>query len=77
MKSKKLNFGYADSGQVFWDETGTLITAIHENDGEFRDEYMSSLLNHFEIKVTFQKKIPKNIKKQSLDCGVWFSDCDD
>jgi hypothetical protein len=37
--------------EVFFDQDANLITMIHEDDGSFREEYETPLLNHFGIGV--------------------------
>jgi|WetSurMetagenome_2_1015567.scaffolds.fasta_scaffold1401111_2 hypothetical protein len=66
-----LYYGYAPYGQVFWDQNETPITTIHENDGNFREEYMSSIVEHFNIKVKYVEKIPASIKEATKNYGVW------
>lgn len=51
---------------VFWDGDNNLITTIHENDGDWRTEYMNKIVNHFGIEVTRVKKLPAEIKKQLI-----------
>jgi hypothetical protein len=34
-------------GQVFLDDKGEIIDYIHENDGDYRDEYMKPIINYF------------------------------
>lgn len=71
-KKLTLNYGNADYGQVFWDQDGNVVTGIHENDGDFREEYMSELLTHFNIDVKYHQEIPSEIKKKSKKhYGVW------
>lgn len=47
-----INTGYDD---VFFDETGEHITSIHENDGNWRSEYMNCLMKHFGVGVEHQE----------------------
>ncbi len=49
---------------VFWDSNNKIITTIHENDGEWRTEYMNKIPNHFGVEVIRVNKLPKAIKKQ-------------
>jgi hypothetical protein len=53
-------------GQIFWDENNTIITAIHENDGNFRKEYMEDLFTHFGITVKMVKERPKWLTDEIL-----------
>lgn len=68
--TKIINYGYTAYGQVFWDESGKIITTIHENDGEYRREYFNDLFEHFGIEVIFHQRIPKEIKKEATKWGV-------
>lgn len=40
-------------GQIFWDENDNIITGLHENDGNFRDQYMTKLFNHYGVEVEY------------------------
>lgn len=53
-----------DYQTVFWDQDQNLITTIHENDGQWRGEYMNKLLNHFDIQVLRTDVIPKAVLDQ-------------
>lgn len=66
-----LYYGNAPYGQVFWDQNGVAITTIHENDGNFRNEYMCSIVEHFNIKVKYVEKIPADIEAATKNWGVW------
>lgn len=56
---------YVDTayGQIFWDQNNEIICGIHENDGRFRDEYMSVFLEHFGIEITHHTIIPDFVKE--------------
>lgn len=56
---------YVDTayGQVFWDQNNEIIGGIHENDGQFRPEYMTWLFEHFSIEVEHHTEIPDFVKQ--------------
>lgn len=58
-----LNYCNTNYGQVFWDQNNEVIGGIHENDGEFRSEYMTWLFEHFGIEVEYHREIPDFVKK--------------
>lgn len=58
-----LNYCNTSHGQVFWDQNNEIISAIHENDGEFRSEYMTKMFEHFGIEVEYHSEIPDFVKK--------------
>jgi len=53
----------ADYGQIFWSNGGEVIKGIHENDGEYRHEYMKGLFAHFGIKVEYVSDIPEFVRE--------------
>ena len=63
---RELNYYNASYGIIFWDENNNIITSIHENDGEFREEYMSSLFTHFDIEVIYHEDKPDWISDEEL-----------
>lgn len=48
---KRLYYTNMPCYEVFFDQDGKLITYVHENDAIFRDEYHSSLFEHYGIEV--------------------------
>lgn len=62
-KGLELHYCQADYGQIFWDGQGNVITGIHDNDGEYRHEYMEALFKHFGIAVLYADDIPDFVKK--------------
>lgn len=58
-----LNYCDAGSGQIFWDQNNEIIGAIHENDGEFRPEYMTKILTHFGIEVQYHREVPDFVRQ--------------
>lgn len=63
---KILNTYYNEkvAGEVeFFFDGDFVITAINGNDAQYRDEYMSCLFAHFDIKVVPLKKLSKEQKK--------------
>jgi hypothetical protein len=53
-------------GEIFWDDDKNIITGIHDNDANFRDEYFEPLFNHFGIKIKRVKKLPNWITNEIL-----------
>lgn len=62
-ETKVLNYCNAGYGQIFWDQDNKIICAIHENDGEFRSEYMTGMFEHFGIEVRYHKVTPEFVKE--------------
>ena len=54
-------------GEIFWDDEKNVITGIHDNDANFRDEYFEPLFSHFGIKLKRVKKLPKWITNEILE----------
>lgn len=50
---KKIYKGYCSYtySTIFLDQDYNYITDIHENDGNWRDEYYNSVLNYFDVEV--------------------------
>lgn len=48
----------------FYDETGKMFSQIHENDGDWRGEYMNGLMAHYGVEVETVTKKPKKEKKK-------------
>jgi len=63
-RQKTLNVYYATYGIIFWDENKNIITAIHENDADYRSEYHDVLFKHFGIKVKCHEKKPRWLNKK-------------
>jgi hypothetical protein len=61
-KKATLFYKNTNCGQVFWDQNGSYIGYIHENDARYRHEYMEDLFMHFGIRPKNMTKIPKNIE---------------
>jgi hypothetical protein len=53
-------------GEIFWDENKKIITGIHDNDANFRDEYFEPLFSHFGIKIKRLRNLPKWITNEIL-----------
>ncbi len=67
----KLYYYNATYGQIFWDESNTIIDVLHENDCDFSEEYLEKLFDHFNIKIQYVGKRPNWITHQQLvDCGI-------
>jgi hypothetical protein len=62
-EKKVLNYCFTEYGQIFWDENNNIIDGLHQNDGKFREEFMSQLFEHFGVEVVFHKKIPTFVKE--------------
>lgn len=49
--TKKMWYTHCVMSQIFFDQDGNFIKTIHENDANYRNEYMKKLFNHFGIEV--------------------------
>ena len=49
--SKKMYIVSVPYYEAFFDQDGIYISSIHENDGEYREEYFNRLFDHFGIEV--------------------------
>jgi hypothetical protein len=77
---KVLVSGYCSysNSTIFLDQDWKYITDVHENDGEWRDEYFGPILKHFEIEsvtVDFDKLLEEFAEKLE-DCGMYPSEID-
>ena len=66
-KGKTLLYTYWNNGQVFYDQDNNIITYIHENDGDYSEEYFNIILNHFGVNVEFVENTPQFIKDEYPD----------
>ncbi len=51
MSNKKILIVSIPYCDAFFDQDGNYIGSIHENDGEYREEYFNKLFRHFYIGV--------------------------
>jgi hypothetical protein len=62
---RTLHYAPVEFGTILWDENKKIVAALHENDCDFRDEYLSPIFEHFGIKVQ-ESSLPKFITKKIL-----------
>lgn len=52
-------------GEVFWNNQNEEVVYIHENDGNYRSEYMDPLFKMFGIQVKYNNnKLPRHVKEE-------------
>lgn len=74
--SKKMLIVSVPNYDLFFDQDGIYITSIHENDGEYREEYFNRLFDYFGIKVE-RFKISRELSHKidvGMNAGKEFSD---
>lgn len=62
LDSNTLYYSNFEYGQIFWN-SDNVISGIHENDGEYRPEYMDKLFSSFGINVILTDDIPNFVKE--------------
>lgn len=68
MSKKKMFIVSVPYYEAFFDQDGIYIKSIHENDGEYRDEYFNRLFDHFGVEV--ERFTLSNQLAHKVDVGI-------
>lgn len=59
-------------GTGFFDDKGVLIAFIHENDGGWRREYLDPIIEFFDGKIHWMRKITgDDVGTEGIDIDPW------